>query len=459
MASRWIQTEKQEEAWDILMDKITTELIFGGGAGGAKSFLGCAWLIRMATKYPGTRWLMGRKKLKRLKETTLKTFFEVARSWGYINDVHYTYVTDSHILFTNGSEILLKDLAHQPSDPNYDDLGSLELTGAFIDEVNQITFKCWQVIQSRIRYRLDDYDLIPKCLGTCNPSKGWVYTYFYKPFKDGILEIGKAFVRALAKDNPFISKHYIKQLEGIKDKATRERLLNGNWEYDDDPACLFDFNVIQDLFTTKTEESKIKFLTGDVSRKGRDKMPLGVWHGLQLKKVVAIPEDIKKDTTKSSKFIRELCDREGIRRSNVCLDEDGVGGGVVDQVPGCVGFINGASPILSKSDKRKQKKGEYFVNYGNLKTQCYFKLAELAEAGEVGIDPEAFKDSKDKDDFIEELGQIKQRDLDKDSKVFLVKKEDIKENIGRSPDFADMVMQRMYFEVKQKRTLDIIDID
>lgn len=459
MASKWIQTDKQAEAWELLLDNITTELIFGGGAGGAKSHLGCAWLIRMATKYPGTRWLMGRKKLKRLKETTLKTFFEVARSWGYISGVHFTYYTDSHILFSNGSEIILKDLAHQPSDPNYDDLGSLELTGAFIDEVNQITHKCWQVVNSRIRYKLDAYGLIPKCLGTCNPSKGWVYTYFYKPFKDKCQEIGKAFVKALAKDNPFVSKHYIKQLENIKDKATRERLLNGNWEYDDDPACLFDFNVINDLFTNKAKDPKPRVLTGDVSRKGRDNMPLGVWEGLQLKKVIIIPDNIRRDTTKSSAFIKKVIQKERIRRSYVVLDEDGVGGGVVDQVPGCVGFINGSKPILSKQEERAKKRGEYYANYGNLKTQCYFKFAELAEAGEIGIDDEAFANSKDKDDFIEELGQIKQKDIDKDGRIFLVGKDVIKENIGRSPDFADMVMMRMYFEVKQKKVLDIIDLD
>lgn len=456
---KWRQTQKQREAWNLLQDDKTTEVIFGGGAGGAKSFLGCGWLVYMASKYPGTRWLMGRKKLKRLKETTLKTFFEVCAKWGIKSGRDFVYYADSHIKFKNGSEIVLKDLAHQPSDPNYDDLGSLELTGAFIDEVNQITFKCWQVVQSRIRFKLDENGLTPKCLGTCNPSKGWVYTYFYKPFKDGIIELGKAFVRALAKDNPFISKHYIKQLEAIKDKATRERLLNGNWEYDDDPACLFSIDVIQDLFTNKAPHSKEKFLTGDVSRKGRDKMPLGYWEGLQLKEIIIIPDEIRRDTTKSSQFIKNLLDRKGIRRSNVVLDEDGVGGGVVDQVPGCVGFVNGSAPVLSFQEKRQKAKGEYFVNYGNLKTQCYFKLAEKAEAGEIGISPEAFRDSKDKDDFIEELGQIKQRDTDKDGRVFLVGKDVIKENIGRSPDFADMVMMRMYFEVKQKRVLDIIDID
>jgi len=456
---KWKQTEKQQIAWKKLVDKNTREIIFGGGAGGAKSFLGCGWIILMATTFPETRWLIGRKKLKRLKETTLKTFFEVCKKWGIKKDVHFTYNSqDGVIVFFNKSEVLLKDLAHQPSDPNYDELGSLELTGAFVDEVGQITYRCWQVLTSRIRYKLDKYDLTPKCLGTCNPTKGWVYTYFYKPFKDKALESSKAFIRALAKDNPFISKHYIKQLEGIKDKATKERLLFGNWEYDDDPSCLFDLDVIQDLFKTKTTKHKTKYLSGDVSRKGGDKMPLGVWEGLQLKKVIVIPDNIRKDTKESARFIERVLQREGIRRSHCVLDEDGVGGGVVDNLD-CVGFVNGSSPVLSRHERLKQKKGEYYVNYGNLKTQCYFKLAELAEAGEIGIDENAFLDSKDKDDFIEELGQIKQRDVDKDGRIYLVGKDVIKENIGRSPDFSDMVMMRMYFEVKVKVKLDIISLD
>lgn len=456
MNINWEQTEKQAKAWILLFDKVTTELIFGGGAGGAKSFLGCAWLIIMCMKYRETRWLMGRKRMKRLKQTTLKTFFEICKMWGIRRDVHYKYnAHDGVITWRNGSEILLADLAYNPSDPNYDELGSLELTGAFVDEVNQITSKCWEIINSRIRYKLDINGLIPKILGTCNPSKGWVYTYFYKPAKDKLIEVGKAFVKALAKDNPFISKHYIKQLMKIRDKATRERLLNGNWEYDDDPACLFDMDVIQDQFTTKVDDPRDRWLIGDVSRKGRDNMPIGLFHGLQLKKVFIVPYDIRKNTRESAKWIEKLAQKHKVRFGHIILDEDGVGGGVVDNIRGCIGFINGSSPILTKQEQRAKKRGEYYCNYGNLKTQCYFKLEEVMEEGLLGIDKEAF-DTKSKDDYIEELGQIKQRDTDKDSKVFLVDKKTIKKNIGRSPDFSDMVMMRMYSLIKPKVKLDII---
>ncbi len=458
MRVKWQQTEKQAEAWNRLLDKITTEVIFGGGAGGAKSFLGCAWLIVMCGKYPGSRWLMGRSKLKNLKETTLNTFFEICGQWGIKQDKHYRYnAQDGTITFTNSSQIILKDLFTYPSDPNFDSLGSLEITGAFVDEVNQISHKCQQIIKSRIRFKLDEFGIIPKFLGTCNPSKGWVYTEFYKPFKDGVLEPAKAFIRALAKDNPFVSRHYIELLKGIKDKATRERLLNGNWEYDDDPACLFSYEVIQDLFTTKAKNRDGLYISGDVSRKGRDTMPIGLWKGLQLVKVKKIPDEIRASTKKSAYWIMKWAQAEGVRFSHIVLDEDGVGGGVVDNIPGCVGFVNNSSPILSKQDEIKKKQGQYFENFGNLKAQCYFKLAELAELGQVGISKDAME-SNDKEALIEDLGQAKQKDIDKDGKIYLIGKDQIKENIGRSPDFGDMLMMRMIFEVKPRPKLSISSI-
>ena len=39
-------TKKQTKALDALEDKTTTELLFGGGAGGGKSALGCYWQIK-----------------------------------------------------------------------------------------------------------------------------------------------------------------------------------------------------------------------------------------------------------------------------------------------------------------------------------------------------------------------------------------------------------------------------
>ncbi len=45
-------TKTQQRAVKYLFDNKTTEILFGGSAGGGKSWLGCAWLIVMCLQYP-----------------------------------------------------------------------------------------------------------------------------------------------------------------------------------------------------------------------------------------------------------------------------------------------------------------------------------------------------------------------------------------------------------------------
>jgi hypothetical protein len=42
---------------------------------------------------------------------------------------------------------------------------------------------------------------------------------------------------------------------------------------------------------------------------------------------------------------------------------------------------------------------------------------------------------------------VMQIDIDKDSKVRIINKEDIKNKIGRSPDYSDACMMRCYFSL------------
>ena len=70
-----VLTKKQTEAIDFLEDDKTTEVLFGGGAGGAKSFLGCYWVLKTCLKYAGVRGVIGRWKRKNLYETTLNSFW------------------------------------------------------------------------------------------------------------------------------------------------------------------------------------------------------------------------------------------------------------------------------------------------------------------------------------------------------------------------------------------------
>jgi phage terminase large subunit len=327
-----------------------------------------------------------------------------------------------------------------PADPNYDRVGSTEFTGAFIDEANQITQKAKDVVKSRIRYKLTTFDLLPRLLLTCNPAKNYVYSEFYKPWKQGTLEADKAFVQALVRDNPHLSPHYITSLQRLKDKAMRERLYHGNWEYDDDPNALFPIDSINDLFTNPVERGDDKYIVCDAARKGRDRCVIGVWYGLRCIQIKTFDISL---TTEIEREILALAEVHKIRHSHILIDEDGVGGGVVDHLE-CAGFVGGAKPFR---DEEAEATSEYVVNYQNLRSQCYYTLADYTERGAVAV----VTDNEEYKQFItEELEQIKAKDVDSDGKRKIIPKDEIKEHLGHSPDFADMLSMRIYFAVKKE---------
>lgn len=327
----------------------------------------------------------------------------------------------------NGSTILLKDLEQYPSDPNFDELGSLEITGAFVDEVNQITEKAWNIVRSRIRYKLDEFNLIPKMLGTCNPDKGFIYQNFYKPYKEGTLEKEKAFVQALVTDNPFISEYYIENLKSL-DRISKERLLYGNWEYNNNDLALIEYDAISDLYSNEGVKGGDLYITADIARYGADKTVIGIWNGFRCESVFVFE---KKNVKEVSDWIRANASVKGIPMSRVVVDEDGVGGGVVDNLK-CQGFVNNSKAI----------KG----NYQNLKSECYYILAEKINKREMYVQT---NDINIKKRLSEELEYVWKHNADKDGKLAVMPKDKVKEKLGRSPDIADMLMMRMYFENKK----------
>ena len=70
-------TDKQRVGWRYLMDYETKFIMFGGGAGGGKSWLGCEWCLVMALRYPGVKLFIGRNELKRIMGSTYITWLKV----------------------------------------------------------------------------------------------------------------------------------------------------------------------------------------------------------------------------------------------------------------------------------------------------------------------------------------------------------------------------------------------
>jgi phage terminase large subunit len=218
-------TKKQSQCWKLLMDDKTNIITYGGSAGGGKSFLGCLFIATLCLKYNGIRCLIGRTVLQQLKMTTLNTLFEILQRMNLKSGEHYTYNGQSNIItFYNGSEIILKDLAYQPSDQNWDSLGGIEVSAIFVDEASQINYLCYSILKSRIRFKLDEFKLVPKMLLTCNPGQNWIKKEFFTPYVQETLDANKAFVPALALENSYLPDSYIEMLKELPPQQ-RKRLL------------------------------------------------------------------------------------------------------------------------------------------------------------------------------------------------------------------------------------------
>jgi hypothetical protein len=314
----------------------------------------------------------------------------------------------------------------------YERFGSIEYTGGWIEEAGEINFGAYDVLRTRIGRHLNaEIGLNSKILITCNPKKNWLYTDFYLPNKKGQLHEDSVFIQAFVQDNPYLTEDYINNLKNTKDKAKKERLLKGNWEYDDDPSALINFESIANSFSNDFLESGTKHITADIARFGTDRTVIGLWNGFRLEHIKVMN---KNDIPGAAKAISEFRTKYKVPLSHVVVDEDGVGGGVVDILK-CRGFVANSRPVGKDQ-------------YANLKSQCYFSLAERINANEYYFNIE---DTEIRQMLTEELEQVKQAQVDSDKKLKVVPKDDVKEMLGRSPDFSDMVMMREYFEVKPKK--------
>lgn len=436
--------EKQKQVCRLWVDKSTTDIVYGGSKGSGKSYLGVSLIFGDAFLHPGTSYFIARKSLTNIRKFTIPSIHEVFGHWGITTDQWKYNGQDNYYELFNGSRVYLLDAKFLPSDPEYYRFGSMQMTRGWIEEAGEFEEAAKNNLAASIgRWKNDVYGLTPKLLQTCNPSKNYLYREYYIKDKNGTIDHWRKFVQALPKDNKKLPEGYLENLERSLSPSEKERLLNGNWEIDTDASALIDYNKIIDIFSNTHVESGRKCITGDLARLGGDKIVLIEWDGFRGH----ISFTKKQGLDVTTDLIERKRAKLGIGKSDILVDEDGLGGGVVDFYK-CKGFVNNSRPLPSPSNPQRDQKGNVMPeNYDNLKSQCYYRLAERINANGLYL---TFDDSNVKDWVIQELEQVKQKKLDSDLKKGVIPKEQVKELIGRSPDFADAIMMREWFELMPK---------
>jgi len=439
--------DKQKQAYRYWADTTTSDIAYGGSKGSGKSYLGASLIFGDALMYPGTSYFIARKKLNDLRKFTVPTIFEVLTNFGIGPDYYHYNQQDSIFTLYNGSKVYLLEAKWMPSDPLYMRLGSMQFTRGFIEEAGEFSEAAKNNLHASIgRWKNDEYNLPGKLLQTCNPSKNYLYKDYYKANKENKLPEWRKFIQALPQDNKKLAAGYLENLERILDTNQKERLLKGNWEYDDDPATLIEYNAIVDAFSNSHILATGKrYITCDAARFGTDKTIIIVWDGWKAIKIQVYP---RTKVTEIAQYIKEAKAQYSVPMSNIIVDEDGVGGGVVD-ILGCRGFVANSRAIVNKDADKIDRNDKNVAgidapeNFDNLKSQCYFKLADKINAGQMDIS--ALK--RYEEEITEELEQVKQKSVDSDLKNGVVPKDKVKELIGRSPDYSDTIMMRIWFSL------------
>ena len=446
--------KKQKKALEILTDDIFDEFLYGGSAGGAKTWTAMCWLVFSCLAYPDTNYFVARNHLSDLLGSVYKTFVKVCKEYGVTN---YKFNAQKNFIrFDNGSNIDLIEVSYKPSDPMYEDLGSTEYTAGFIEEVGEIHEMAAIVLSTRIgRQNNSKYNLRGKLFMTCNPKQNWAKTKFYDkhvngslydenkiPLPNGRPSRQKIYLGCLVVENPFIDQNYIDGLmaKAIDHKPTYERLFKGNWDYEENPFQLADQESIENVFDNSHVLGDKTYVTCDVARFGRDKTVIIAWKGWIAKEILSYDESA---TTKVSEAVRYFMHKYRVPKTRLIIDADGIGGAVVDQTGGRE-FRNGGRPV---------KLNAQTPNYRNLQVQCLYLLAERINDGQIWI--EADLTTNEKTEIKQEFTQIQSAPSKRgDSKLDCKHKGDIKSDIGRSPDYRDAFLMRVWFDLKPaKRSL------
>lgn len=225
-----------------------------------------------------------------------------------------------------------------------------------------------------------------------------------------------------------------------QDEATKQQLLKGNWKVKVDDECLIEYDKILNVMTNTHVTGGKRYITADIALHGSDTFILYVWEGWRIIDIRILK---KTDAFKVEEIIKEVAKEYKIPQSQICFDSDGIGAFLKGYLRTAKSFSNGGTPIEQAGKK---------VNYKNLKTQCYYLIAEKINNGEIYIMPKVAETEINnkfvKDLIVQQSRAIKKFKKDADGKLQIIPKEQMKNILGCSPDYMDAMMMRYLFELK-----------
>jgi hypothetical protein len=235
------------------------------------------------------------------------------------------------------------------------------------------------------------------------------------------------------------------------DEEQKARYLDGNWKIKIDDKALCNYERINDLENNFAETGGKKYITCDASRYGKDYTVIFVWDGWTVIEMHSIKQT---GTIDIYDAIEKLRAKHLIPTSRVVIDADGVGNEAAKI--GKYQRFHGASK--QRIDVKTMQKDDF----KNFKTQCIYRMSQRINEGTVAIRITSDACTSDYDkgcrviikgrvyDFRELLRQdlrLWKRKDNMELKKQVIDKEQMKDVLGRAPDWGDTMFMREFFEL------------
>lgn len=215
---------KQEEFIEAALSGKYNYLMYGGAAGGGKTYVTMAIAIMLAKFYPGSRSFVVRESLPRLKKTSIKSFFKLCPK-SFVKKYNQQ---DKLVMFKNGSELQFISENYQ-NDKDLTQFDGLEGNFFFLEEGQELQERTFNKAILRCGRNIIS-PMPPKLIFvTCNPSQNWTKDRFYKPYIEGNMPEKHFYLPANMKDNTLLPEDYIESLNNL-DEITRAIFVDGNWD-------------------------------------------------------------------------------------------------------------------------------------------------------------------------------------------------------------------------------------
>ncbi len=200
------------------------EVLFGGAAGGGKSFGQLVDAFLFALKYPGSKQLILRRTFPELDKSIIRTALAL-----YPRAL-FTYKAARHEgVFRNGSLI---DFGYCDSENDVFRYQSAEYDVIRFDELTHFTEQMYLYLISRVRGTNGYPKQIKSSTNPGGIGHSWVKSRFIDIGEPDIPHNGRIFIPSRVEDNTFLMDSdpgYIERLRRLSDKD-REALLFGNWD-------------------------------------------------------------------------------------------------------------------------------------------------------------------------------------------------------------------------------------